>query len=84
MSAIPTTTQTITFKGESVVVNESPGTKCWRLVHDGKKVISLFETMGITRTRNTLFCAETEAEVQAEISRLKLIPLPEKEKEAKK
>ena len=77
-----TTTQTITFKGETVVVNESPHVQCWRLVHDGKKVISLFETMGITRTRNTLFCAETEAEVQAEIARLKLIP--EKEREVKK
>ncbi len=60
-----------------MAINSSPNTQCWRLVHDGKKVMALFESSGVTRTQNTLFCG-TEAEVQAEIARLNLIPLKEK------
>lgn len=67
---IPTTTATVT-------VNVSPAVPCWRLVHDGAKVINLLESSGITRTAATLFCGTAE-ECAAEIARLNLTPLPAK------
>lgn len=57
--------------------SESPGETCWRLVHDGVKVIDLFESEGLTWTAHTLFCATTRAECEAEIARLGLTPLAE-------
>ena len=56
----------------------TPGAPHWCLVHDGVKVIQLFSTVGKTMTINQLFCATTEAEVQAQVVALKLIPLPAK------
>ena len=44
---------------------------CWRLVHDGVKVIALFKSNGITSTTNQLF-AGRRAECEAEIKWLKL------------
>jgi len=75
-TALPTSRKTITVAGKTVIMNVSPHTQCWRLIHDGKKVIALLESAGVTQTINTLFCATTEAECQAEIARLKLTPLP--------
>ena len=63
----------VTQKSETV--NCSPAKLCWRLVHDGKKVSALFRAVGETRTGHILFCADTEAECQAEINALGLTPL---------
>ena len=65
---LPTTTQSLT-------INVSPAVQCTRLVHDGHKVINLFDSAGVTRTVNTLFCG-TADECAAEIARLNLAPLP--------
>jgi hypothetical protein len=51
-------------------ISSSPAENSWRLVHDSKKTIALFESSGFTWTRNTLFCAKTEQECQDEIKRL--------------
>ena len=51
--------------------NVSPREKCYRLVHDGRTVIALFESVGETSTRNELFCG-TREECDAEIARLGL------------
>jgi hypothetical protein len=75
-TVLQTSQKTITVQGHSVTVNVSPHVQCWRLIHDGKKVIALFESTGITQTINVLYCATTEQEAQAEITRLKLTPLP--------
>ncbi len=48
---------------------------CWRLVHDGKEVLDLFESDGETSSINILF-AGTENECLAEIERLGLIYNP--------
>ena len=56
-------------------VSTSPAVQCTRLVHDGKKVLALFDSAGITQTASTLFCG-TAAECAAEIARLNLAPLP--------
>ena len=65
----------ITTTSKKLTVNVSPAVQCTRLVHDGKKVLSLFESAGSTHTTNTLFCG-TAAECAAEIARLNLAPLP--------
>lgn len=57
---------------DAISANESPPELCWRLVHDGVKVLTLFESTGLTWTRNTLFCATTEKECLSEIARLRL------------
>jgi len=59
-----------------VTIYTSPTKKCWRLVHDGAKVIELFETSGQTGTINTLFCSTNKEECDAEINRLGLKPKP--------
>ena len=46
--------------------------KCWRLIHDGKTVIDLFEAEGITSNGNLRF-AGTKKECDTEIKRLTLI-----------
>lgn len=51
--------------------NVSPRKECYRLVHDGKRVLSLFSSVGLTHTRNELFCG-TQEECDAEIARLGL------------
>jgi len=55
-----------------VAFNKTDAEMSWRLVHDGEKVISLFESSGITRTSHTIFLASTEAECQTEIYSLNL------------
>lgn len=57
--------------------------KSWRLTHDGAKVLSLNEHIGILRVSNEveLFVATTKEECDAEIASLKLIKLVEIEKE---
>ena len=65
----------ITTTSKKLTVNVSPAVQCTRLVHDGKKVLSLFESAGSTHTTNTLFCG-TAAECAAEIARLNLAPRP--------
>lgn len=55
----------------------------WRLVHDGTKVISLFESPGVTQTKHNLFVAPTKEECEQEISKLSLTPLPEKKERTK-
>ena len=63
-------------KGIKFEANVSPREKSWRLVHDGNKVLDLFESEGITGTINKLFVG-TEKESKEEIKRLKLKPLEE-------
>lgn len=55
--------------------NQSPSTKCWRLVYkaDTKKITLLSELEGITRTMDPLFCSLTKDECDAEIARLGLV-----------
>jgi hypothetical protein len=55
-----------------VIVNKTDSELSWRLVHDGTKIISLFESDGITQTIHTIFLAPTEAECQTEIYFLNL------------
>jgi hypothetical protein len=45
---------------ESVTVNVSPAFKCWRMAYDpaGKRVLSLFESAGTTKTAWALFCSD--------------------------
>ena len=51
--------------------NRSEKSYCFRLVHDGKKVIDLIESDGVTESIFELYCG-TEAECRVEIKRLKL------------
>lgn len=44
----------------------------WRLIYDGRNVLSLFQSEGITETRNTIFEGATKADCVAEIERLGL------------
>jgi hypothetical protein len=60
---------------DELTANVSPPEKHLRLVHDGVKVLAMFESEGETWTINTLFCATDEKEIQAEIDRLGLKPL---------
>ena len=59
----------------SIPFNESPAEDTWRLVHDGKRVLALFQSTGFTWTTNNLFCG-SEKECSDVIDQLKLIPLP--------
>ena len=45
----------------------------WRLVHDGKRVISVFLSDGITQTGNQMFCATTRHEIDDKIAELGLV-----------
>jgi hypothetical protein len=63
---------------------ESPSELCWRLVHDGVTVITLFKGIGYTWTRNNLFCATTEKECLDEIAKKGLKYTPEKNISAQK
>ena len=58
-----------------IPISESPKGLSWRLVHDGSKVLDLFESEGHTWTKNTLFVG-TEEECLKEIENLGLEPLP--------
>ena len=64
------------YKLDSHTVARSSKEKSWRLVHDGKTVLDLFESEGFTETINTLFTG-TETECRNEIARLGLVLTPE-------
>jgi len=55
-----------------VTINKTDSDMSWRLIHDGKKIIDLFESSGITQSMYTIFLADTEAECQTEIYSLNL------------
>ena len=69
-----------TANDNEIPFNESPSKLCWRLVHDGKAVLNLFESDGITWTKNKLFCG-TRDECEKEIDALSLKRLPEEPSE---
>jgi hypothetical protein len=59
------------------IVKFTPTTPVWILVHDGKQIISFKEmSTGTLQTIQKVFVADTEAEAQAEIDSLKLVPAP--------
>lgn len=55
-----------------LTVNKTDSSLSWRLIHDGDKVISLFESSGVTQTMHTIFLAATEEQCQTEIYSLNL------------
>jgi hypothetical protein len=55
-----------------IIVNKTDSELSWRLIHDGSKVISLFESSGVTQTTHTIFLAATEEQCQTEIYSLNL------------
>lgn len=55
-----------------ITINKSSSDFCWRLIHDGRRVISLFQDSGITQSMHTIFLADTEEECQTEIYSLNL------------
>jgi len=54
------------------IINKTDSEMSWRLIHNGIKVIDLFESSGCTQTTHTIFLAATEAECQTEIYYLNL------------
>lgn len=62
----------LTSNGQEFQANSSPNLKCWRLVHDGKKVITFMESEGVTTTKHSLFCSLLFEECNFEIARLGL------------
>jgi hypothetical protein len=54
----------------------------WRLVHDGTKVLSLFESSGWTESIHTIFESATRIDCLNEVARLGLEPLPPDEAQA--
>jgi len=48
----------------------------WRLIHDGTKVIGLFESAGVTESIYEVEEFSTKAAADARITELKLVPLP--------
>lgn len=71
---MPITTEQITVAGQPITISKSDAALSTRLIHDGSKVIGLFESTGITHTKNTLFLG-TKAECIAEAQRLGLTGL---------
>jgi len=67
-SVIDSKKKEITFS-----VNKVGPKTSWRLVHDGKRVVTLFESDGYTTSAYQIFEAETEAKCLAEIKRLNLL-----------
>ena len=55
-----------------ITINKTDKEMSWRLIHNGVRVISLFESSGCTQTSHTIFMATTEAECQTEIYSLNL------------
>ena len=55
-----------------IIINKTDSDMSWRLIHNGKRVIALFESSGTTTTHHTIFLAKTEAECQTEIYFLNL------------
>jgi len=48
----------------------------WRLIHDGTKVIHLFESAGVTESIFHVVEFSTKAAAEAKIAELRLVPLP--------
>ena len=65
-------TSEVTFK-----VNEVGPKKSWRLVHDGKRVVTLFESDGYTTSAYQIFEAKTEEGCLKEVARIHLAYEPE-------
>jgi hypothetical protein len=55
-----------------LTINRTDSEMSWRLVHDGSKVIDLFESSGVTSTMNTIYLASSIEECQAQIYSLSL------------
>lgn len=64
--------EVIQYTLNGTVINKTDSEISWRLIHDGNKVIDLFESSGVTMTHYTIFLAATEAECQTEIYSLNL------------
>lgn len=71
------TTRKITVDQQDITIYETSKEQSWRLVHDGVNLVALFESEGITGTKNTLFEAATRDECVAEAQRLGLVGLDE-------
>jgi len=56
-----------------IIINKTDSEMSWRLIHNNEKVISLFESSGVTQTSHVIFLAPTEAECQTEIYTLNLV-----------
>ena len=59
---------------QTITINVSPATDCFRLVHNGSKIIKYFRATGFTRTAAQLFCG-TDSACQAEMTRLGFTPV---------
>jgi hypothetical protein len=71
-ATINSKTSEITF-----TIHEVGPKRSWRLVHDGKRVVTLFESDGYTTSAYQIFEAGTEAECFDEIKRCNLVYEPE-------
>jgi len=54
------------------IINKTDAEMSWRLIHNGVKIIALFESSAVTKTHHTIFLAPTKAECQTEIYFLNL------------
>jgi hypothetical protein len=61
---------------EGKVVKFTAPINSWRLIHDGTKVIGLFESAGVTESIYEVEEFSTKAAAEARIAELKLVPLP--------
>jgi len=57
---------------QGTTFNKSDNQLMWRLVHDGQKVLDLFQSVGYTQTQSQLFTATTEQECLNKITELGL------------
>ena len=64
----------LTTTSHTITLNASPADSCYRLIHDGTRILNYFQASGITRTPHTLFCG-SDAECQAEMTRLHFTPV---------
>ena len=55
------------------MIKKSRKENSWRLVHNGKEVLELFESEGYTETKFELFEADSKKKCLEEIERLKLV-----------
>ena len=58
------------------VVKYTDPINSWRLIHDGTKVIHLFESAGVTESIFNVVEFPTKAAAEAKITELNLVPLP--------
>lgn len=71
------TSRKTTVDKQEITIYETSKGQSWRLVHDGSTLVALFQSEGITATKNTLFEAATRDECIAEAQRLGLEGLGE-------